>query len=137
MTELLMDRRVVWNHLRMKEVDEAKKEIMMFKRKGYPVLTSSGEPLERFNPNLEEVLIKATKLNLQVIKILTENGDDRITWDKDNGRQAKEAKSKFLEFIKKGYKAYSVDIEGQKNRPIEEFDVDAEEILMIPPTVKG
>ena len=137
MTELLMDRRVVWNRARMKEIDEAKKEIMMYKRKGYPILTADGTPMERFNPNLEEVLIKAARLHQQVIKILTENGDDRVTWDKDNGKQAKEAKAKFLEFVKKGYKAYSVDVEGQKNRPIEEFDVDAEEILMIPPTVKG
>ena len=44
---------------------------------------------------------------------------------------------RYYTLTKKGYKAYSVDRNGNKNRRIKEFDVDAEEILMIPPTAKG
>ena len=44
----------------MKEIDEAKKEIMMYKRKGYPILTADGTPMERFNPNLNTEPYRAT-----------------------------------------------------------------------------
>ena len=50
---------------------------------------------------------------------------------------AKEAKAKFEELLGKNYMAFSVDSEGKKNRKIEEFDIDAEEILMVPPTSAG
>lgn len=132
-----MDRRIVWDSMRLKEIDEAKSEIMKFKRAGYEVILADGKPMERFNPRFEEVIVKARKVSKKVLKILCEKGDERIVWDKENGHEAKEAKAKFSEFLKKGYKAYSVDSKGQKNRRIEEFDVDAEEILMIPQTVKG
>ena len=82
--------------------------------------------------------IKATKIQgKRVLKILSEAGDERLVWNKEYGQEAKEAKRKFNEFLAKGYKAYSVDSQGKKNRKIEEFDVDAEEILMIPATAKG
>jgi len=105
---------------------------------GYPVLKEDGTEMERFDPFLEEVLIKAQRImGKKTLKILNEHGDERLVWDMNNGREAKEAKKKFLDYISKGYKAYSVDAEGRKNRRIEEYDVEAEEILMVPPTVKG
>ncbi len=136
--ELVMDERVVWDSKRLKQVDEAKMLIMGFKRRGYQIMLGDGKtPMERFRPHLEEVVIKAHRLGTRVLKILCEKGDERLVWDKERGQQAKEAKKKFLEYLKKGHKAYSVDIDGKKNKRIHEFDVDAEEILMIPPTAKG
>jgi len=88
-------------------------------------------------PYLEELIIRAKKTCLRMMKILNESGDDRLVWDRDNGKQAKEAKAKFEELLGKNYMAFSVDSKGNKNRRIEEFDVDAEEILMVPPTSKG
>lgn len=135
--ELLMDMRICWDSKSLREIDEAKAKIMAFFRKGHEILLSDGQRFEKFRPYYEEVLIRAKRINKQVIKILSENGDDRIVWDKDDGREAKEAKAKFQELLKKGYKAYSVDASGNKGRKIEEFDVDAEEILMVSETVKG
>lgn len=135
--ELVMDRRVVWNSMKLKEIDEAKSVVMKFKRLGYEIVLSNGKPMEKFKPSFEEVIIKAKRVYRNILKILTEDGDDRLTWDRENGQQAKEAKAKFFEFLKKGYKAFSVDVKGEKNRRIDEFDVDAEEILMIPPTSQG
>lgn len=135
--ELVMDERIVWDSMSLKQIDEAKSKIMRRKSQGYLILLANGLPMERFNPNLEEVIIKAKKVSKKVLKILCEKGDERLVWDKENGREALEAKAKFVEFMKKNYKAYSVDSKGKKNRRIEEFDVDAEEILMVPPTVKG
>jgi len=135
--ELVMDQRIVWDSKSLKEVDEAKARIMTFKRQGYQILLASGEIMERFRPYYEEVIIKARKIGSHVMKILCDKGDERIVWDRENGLQAKEAKAKFQELIQKNYSAYSVDSQGKKNMKIEEFDIDAEEILMIPPTAKG
>jgi hypothetical protein len=135
--ELVMDQRVVWDPRKLKEIDEAKKIIMDFKRKGHKILLADGSPMMRFNSSLAEVIVKAERLKKHILKILSEKGDERVVWDKENGQEAKEAKAKFLELVKKGYTAYSVDVNGQKNCKIEEFDVDAEEILMVPKTVKG
>ena len=138
MTDLVMDRRITWDRARLKEIDEAKTMILKYRRMGYPVLKEDGTEMERFDPSLEEVLIKAQRImGKKTLKILNEHGDERLVWDMNNGREAKEAKKKFLDYINKGYKAYSVDTEGTKNRRISEFDVEAEEILMVPPTVKG
>lgn len=137
MSELVMDLRITWDSSRLKEIDEAKSTIMKYKRQGYDVILSNGTSMDHFLPSLEEVIIKAKKIGKKVMKILCSKGDERLTWDMENGTEALEAKKKFLELLKKNYTAYSVDINGKKHRKIEEFDVDAEEILMIPPTSKG
>lgn len=135
--ELVMNQRIIWDGKKMKEIEQAKQMIMKYKRKGYKIMKSDGTLMERFSPALEEVIVEVQKIAKSVMKILTEEGDERIVWDKDNGREAKEAKRKFLELLIKGYTAFSVDVDSQKNRKIKEFDVDAEEILMVPETVKG
>jgi len=135
--ELVMDERIVWDKNSLKQIDEAKERIMNLKRRGYKILLNDGKPMERFRPYFEEVVVKATKIGKKVLKILCEEGDKRLTWDKERGKEAKEAKKEFLDCLKKDYKAYSVDVNGKKNKRIYEFDVDAEEILMIPPTAKG
>jgi len=137
MTELVMDQRIPWNSLHLKEIDEAKKTYIKFKKLGYIITKIDGTILEKFSASLEEFIVKAQKTTKKVMKILNDKGDERVVWEKENGKQAKEAKSRFLKLIKDGYKAYSVDRKGEKNRRIEEFDIDAEEILMVPVTAKG
>jgi len=135
--ELVLNERIVWDSSSLKQVDRAKAQIMQRRREGYEILLDNGKPMERFRPHLEEVLVVAKKVGKKVMKILCDKGDERVVWDKENGTEAKQAKKKFLDLVKKGYKAYSVGADGQKNRRIQEFDVDAEEIIMIPPTAKG
>ena len=137
MQDLVMDERVVWNPMSLREIDEAKSRIMKYKRMGHQILLANGSPMEKFTAGLAEVVIKAERIAQHVMKILSKSGDDRIVWDKDNGKEAKEAKAKFTELLGKNYKAYSVDVNGKKHKRIEEFDVDAQEILMVPPTARG
>lgn len=138
MSTLVMDRRIAWDTARMREIEEAKQEYLKYRREGHAILKSDGTAMERFAAMAGEMLVKAEQTEgKNVLKILCETGDERITWDKENGRQAKEAKHKFEDYLAKGWKAYSVDSKGNKNRKITEFDVDAQEILMIPPTAKG
>ena len=137
--ELIMDQRIVWDKCRLKEIDQAKKMYLKFKRQGYKITQEDKITIvKKFNPALEAIVILVKKITAQhQMKILTPNGDDRLVWDKEKGREAKEAKNRFNELIDKGYKAYSVKQDGDKNRRITEFDVDAEELLLIPETVKG
>ena len=135
--DLVMDRRIVWDRTHMKEVDEAKNLILSFKRQGHDILLSDGRTMERFNPSFEEVVVKAKKVARGILKILDVTGDERIVWDREKGLEAMQAKKKFNELIDKGYKAYSVDSKGNKKTRIEEFDVDSEEIIMVPATIRG
>jgi len=135
--DLVMNRRVVWDSKHLKQIDEAKSLYRKYKAKGYVIAKADGSPLDRFVPTLEELVILAKKAKKGLMKILCSEGDRRLTWDKENGQEAKEAKAEFLKLIKEGYMALSVNSEGKKNHKIEEFDVDAEEILMVPPTAKG
>ena len=136
-SELVMNRRIVWDKCNKKQVEQAKKDLMGYKRKGYRLERNDGTEVTKFSPILEEVIVMVKEIAKSVMKILSPKGDERLVWDQDNGPEAKEAKSKFKELIKKGYSAFSVDHESKKNRKITEFDVEAEEILMVPATVKG
>ena len=135
--ELVLNLRLVWDSKSLKEIDQAKQEYLKYKKKGYIITQENGATVERFNPNLEAIIVLAKKTSKHILKILTPKGDERVVWDKDNGPEAKQAKAKFNELLDKGYTAYSVDREGKKNRKIIEFDIDAEEILMVPKTIKG
>jgi len=136
--ELTMDRQIVWDKTHVKQIDQAKELYRDYKRKNYVItLEDKKTVVERFNPMLEAIIVLAKKITGHVMICLSEKGDERLVWDMDSGPEAKQAKNKFYELIKKGHKAYSVDRKGKKNRRITEFDVEAEEILMIPETVKA
>jgi len=137
--KLVMNERACWDSHNKKQVEEAKQWFVAFKRKGVVIQNAEGKPVQYFRPHYEELVAIADKdvSGNRTLKILCDKGDERVVWDANNGRQAKEAKEKFLDLVKNGYSAYSVDSRGRKNRRIDEFDVEAEEILMIPKTAKG
>jgi hypothetical protein len=139
MQSLVMNTRLCWDSKSKKQVEEAKQWFVAFKRKGVPIQDTNGKPVQFFRPHYEELVAMATvdHIGNRTLKILNDKGDERVVWDSNNGKQAKEAKDKFLSLVKSGYSAYSVDAKGKKNHRIDEFDVEAEEILMIPPTAKG
>ena len=137
--DLIIDKRCIWDSTDHRQVEQAKKWFVAFKRQGVPIQDKSGKTVQFFRPHYEELVAKASVEHAgnRTMKILCEKGDERVVWDANNGHQAKQAKDRFIELLKKGYSAYSVDTKGKKSRRIEEFDVEAEEILMIPPTAKG
>ena len=138
MSDLVMDTRLIWDSKNLKEIDEAKTEYRKYQAQGYEIQKPDGTVVDKFMPYIEELIIKAKKIySHHIMKILNDKGDERLVWDKENGKQAKEAKAKFEELLGKKYTAFSVDTQGNKNQKIEEFDVDAEEILMVPQTSAG
>lgn len=83
--------------------------------------------------------------NINVFRVLSQNGDDRIVWDRTDPLQVKEAFRKFKELLKKGYTAFTVLANGKRGHKITEFDpglmeilmAKGTEVLMVPKTVPG
>lgn len=75
--------------------------------------------------------------NIGVFRILSDNGDDRIVWDRSLPDQVRDAFKKFKELLGKGYRAYATITGGRKGHRIEDFDPGLEEILLVPGTIPG
>ena len=78
---------------------------------------------------------------VELSKKITGNGiggHDRIIWDRRYRDQIGEARDKFNELVRLGFTPYLTRKDGTKaNRPMDEFDPDAEEVIMVAPTAAG
>lgn len=72
-----------------------------------------------------------------LLSILDESGDVRQIWDSTNADEVAHARQTFKDFKAKGYTAYKVNKKGEKGEIINEFDPEAEKIIMAPTTVGG
>ena len=72
------------------------------------------------------------------IIILSQSGDEKVAWDKEDPESVKVARKKFLEFLaeRKGM-AIRLGPDGQKGEMITDFDPDAERLLLMPMIVGG
>ena len=70
-------------------------------------------------------------------RILCEDGDKRVTWDRREAAQVGDAKKMFDDLIASGHTAFATRSDGSKGARIEEFDSVLEEIIMVPKTVAG
>lgn len=68
--------------------------------------------------------------NVGVFRILSQNGDDRVIWDRRDKHQVKEAFQKFKELMQEGYTAYVTSNDGSRGHRITEFDPGLEEIIL-------
>jgi len=64
-------------------------------------------------------------------------GDYKIIWDRTKTDETEMARDTFNKLKKKGYMAYSVGGDGEKDKKIDEFDPQAERIIMVPPVQGG
>jgi hypothetical protein len=79
----------------------------------------------------EQLMYPPTKPAYEgVMRVLDENGDSRVVWDRRDKNQVKEAFAKFKDFIVKGYRAYVVRGDGSRGSRLDEFDPLLEEILV-------
>lgn len=72
-----------------------------------------------------------------VFRTMTDNGDDRVVWDRTDPAQVKEAYAKYTELTGKGYTPYAVGSDGKKAHRIDAFDPGLSEILFVPSTKPG
>ena len=64
-------------------------------------------------------------------------GDIKLIWDSENEDEVELVKKQFREAKKKGFSPFAVKKNGQKGERIEEFDPEAEKIIMVPPVAGG
>lgn len=127
---------VTWDPYVYEQTSEARKRI--------GILTKQGFTLQYENDGEARLLPPPKDVNIGCFRILSDNGDERVIWDRRIKEQVKEAFSKFKELMKKGYTAYASTNDGQKGHKITEFDPGLEEIILgakeailVPKTVPG
>lgn len=72
-----------------------------------------------------------------VLAILDKTGDTKIIWDPDDENEVANARRTFEDLKAKGFSAYSVNRRGNKDAVVNEFDPDAEKLILTPALVGG
>jgi len=72
-----------------------------------------------------------------VLIVLDETGDTKIVWDAEKADEVENARDSFNKLRKRGYAAFAVKRDGSKGAVINEFDPDAEKIILSPPLAGG
>jgi len=87
----------------------------------------------------EEQILDTPLLPTQgMLRCIDENGDTKIIWDRGNRDEVEAARETFNRLKKKGYLAYEVKgKEGNKGDVIDEFNPEAERLIMAPRMVGG
>lgn len=122
--ETLRPQVIVWDPNSERQIDDAKERVERLLRQGFSTVKaeySNGEVILRPPPKDE---------NIGVFRVLSDNGDDRIIWDRRDKNQVKEAFAVFKKYMDKGYTAYVVNEDGSHGHKITEFDPGLEEIIM-------
>lgn len=122
-------KRVVWDPAEPAQAAEAQRERAGLLARGF-ILRMEAEGEALFDPpQLEEYHL--------VMRTLSQNGDDRIVWDRRDGKQVREAATKFNTLVKAGYTMYAAGRGGKRSHKMEIFDPTVEEIIAVPGTVPG
>ncbi len=66
------------------------------------------------------------------IAIMGKEGDLKVIWDSEKQDEVDAAKCQFENLTKKGYIAFSVKKDGEKNEKISKFDPNMEKIILVP-----
>ncbi len=78
----------------------------------------------------------ARNVHCGLFRILSQNGDDRVVWDRRDPGQVREAHAKFTELMQRGYTAYAV-VRGKRSHKLDHFNPSLEEVLFVPKSVPG
>ena len=59
-------------------------------------------------------------------------GDTKVIWDPENEDEVAAAETQFDTLKEKGFKAFYVNKKGEAGKEMEQFDSNAEKIIMVP-----
>jgi hypothetical protein len=129
---------IEWDDSDKKQVEEAKKIYQHARMDGRLIVDFKGNAIANFHPSLLGFIIKETELKEHefAVRVLDETGDRRLIWDASDPSQVCEAVKLFDEYLSKGWRAYSVDINGKRRRKITRFDINTLEVFFIEKTTK-
>jgi hypothetical protein len=66
------------------------------------------------------------------MRVLGPEGDLKVIWDCEKRDEVEAARKQFNELTGKGYIAFSVKKDGEKNEKISKFDPDLEKMILVP-----
>jgi hypothetical protein len=67
-----------------------------------------------------------------LMRIMDGTGDNKVIWNSNSAVEVEAARDMFDKLIKKGYKAFSVTKDGDKDGMITKFDPSLEKIILAP-----
>lgn len=79
----------------------------------------------------------ADETEIHEIIELDHSGDSRMQWDRNNPESVAAAKARFDGLKAKGHLAYKVDKSGGQGEVLQDFDPDAERIIMAARMIGG
>jgi hypothetical protein len=117
-----LPKRIVWDPASVDDVREAEERVQKLRAAGWRLaLQEVGEAL------LEPPELAETDC---VMRILDDNGDTRLVWNRADEKEVQEARKKFNEYKAKGYRAYVCRSDGRRGALVESFDALFEEIIV-------
>jgi hypothetical protein len=118
--------RVLWDPDDESQMDEAMARIARLHDLGF---RATGGSL----PEGELVLAPPPRApDTGLMRIMSQNGDDRIVWSRRVAAEVREAYDKFKELLGKGYRAYAILSDGSRGHELYDFDPSIEECLLVP-----
>lgn len=118
--------RVLWDPEDPDQVDEALTKLQKLNAQGFRVTGGSvraGELVLSPPPRPPDT---------GLMRIMSQNGDDRIVWSRRIADEVREAHNKFKQLIAKGYRAYAILSDGSRGHELADFDPMVEECLLVP-----
>lgn len=118
--------RILWDPTVSAEREEALAKLVELRRQGFSIINGSvGEGEIELHP-------PPRPPDTGLMRIMSQNGDDRIIWSRRAANEVREAYDKFKELIEKGYRAYAILSDGSRGHELYDFDPVIEECLLIP-----
>lgn len=71
------------------------------------------------------------------LRIIDSTGDTKLTWARSNDDEVANARKTFKRLKKQGYMAYTVKRGGDRGEVLNEFDENAQAMILVPPMVGG
>jgi hypothetical protein len=124
--------RVEWDESSRKETEDAKSHFVKAKRELRLIVDENETKVEHFaqvvNKGFFQIKDKALLPTQVALRISNELGDDTVTWDSRDPDELEQAEDKFNAYLKKGWRAFAIDPEGNKHRRIRSFNASLQEV---------
>lgn len=122
-------KRLVWDPADPRQTEDAQKERAALLARGFLLQVERDGEAVLVPPELEAHHL--------VFRVLSQNGDDRIVWDRRSGAQVREAATKFKSLADAGYTMYAAGRGGKRSHKMDIFDPTVEEVIAVPGTIPG
>lgn len=123
-------RQVAWDPDSSSQIDEAKLIYRDARQKLLKIVDEQDQPLEFFLPRSGFFKIAGKELADGQVKmhILDETGDRTLVWNSKDDVEVEEAAKVFADYLARGWKAYAVKNDGEKQRRIRKFNPELQEV---------